>query len=247
MVKLYWKAVYPILLYEVIGAAAFLLFASAGVLESTLIGAACSIPLFLVLYGMDVKRRRGTGEASGFTWKSAVLLILCGVGTCILVNNLLTISRLELIFPGVAQVNNALYAPSIWIQLLAMGFVIPIAEELIFRGLVFRRFRDIVSYRTAAWLSAALFGIFHGNLVQGIYALALGYMMAWVFEQFGTILAPVLFHMAANLCSVSFTWMMERFEVLNGAASFYIMTVLAGILVLISIRKIKQTHKEVLF
>lgn len=47
--------------------------------------------------------------------------------------------------------------------------------------------------------SGVVFGIYHGNLVQGIYASLLGIMLAWVTERSGTLLAPVIFHGIGNL------------------------------------------------
>ena len=56
--------------------------------------------------------------------------------------------------------------------------------------------------RQAAFLSALLFGLYHGSVVQGVYAFFLGLGAAWLLQRFGTLLAPWLFHMAANLISV---------------------------------------------
>lgn len=245
--RLFWRIIYPVLLYEVIGTAVFQQFPSLGALVCTLISALLSMPLFFLLYKDDNRSRFSIEDRNRLSLTSMIYIMASGVGTCILVNNLLTISRLELLFPGVTQVNDALYAPKLWIQILSMGLAIPVAEELIFRGIVFRRIRDAYSFRIAAVLSAALFGFVHGNVVQGIYALVLGLMMAWVFEYFGTVLAPILFHVAANLCSVLFTRGMELYEVWNGDAALYMMTVLAGILFVISVNKIKHMRKEVLF
>ena len=54
----------------------------------------------------------------------------------------------------------------------------------------------------AALISAVLFGLYHGNLLQGVYAFLLGLVLAWLYERFQTLAAPWLFHAAANMTSI---------------------------------------------
>ena len=42
----------------------------------------------------------------------------------------------------------------------------------------------------------------HGNLLQGIYAFILGMLLAFTYERFHSILAPILIHAGANILSV---------------------------------------------
>ena len=51
-------------------------------------------------------------------------------------------------------------------------------------------------------MSALFFGLFHGNLVQGIYAGTLGLVLAWVMERYQTLTSVWLVHAAMNLGSV---------------------------------------------
>lgn len=51
----------------------------------------------------------------------------------------------------------------------------------------------------AVVLSGLAFGLFHGNLVQAVYATVIGCLLALVYEWYGTIAAPMLFHSVANL------------------------------------------------
>ena len=47
-------------------------------------------------------------------------------------------------------------------------------------------------------ISAAFFGMYHGNSVQGIYAFVIGLLLAYAYEYFGSFWVPVGIHMAAN-------------------------------------------------
>ena len=49
-------------------------------------------------------------------------------------------------------------------------------------------------------------GIFHGNLVQFLYATLLGIIFAILYEHYGTILVPILAHLGANMMSEFFNY-----------------------------------------
>ena len=55
------------------------------------------------------------------------------------------------------------------VQLICMGIIVPVAEELMFRGLVFKRFREKSTFFSAALLSSLIFGLMNGNLLQILY------------------------------------------------------------------------------
>ena len=97
-------------------------------------------------------------------------------------------------------------------MILWIGIVAPLAEEAIFRWLIFLRFRDNLRLITAAILSGVMFGIYHGNLVQGIYASILGTVFALLLEWSGSLWGSVFLHMGANIWSL-----------ISGSAAAYIM------------------------
>ena len=66
------------------------------------------------------------------------------------------------------------------------------------RGLVYGRLRDMMRPLPAILWSALFFGLFHGNLVQGVYATACGIYLGWIMERFRTIKATAVAHIAAN-------------------------------------------------
>jgi len=86
-----------------------------------------------------------------------------------------------------------------------------------------------------------LFGLYHGNVVQGMYAFVMAVMLAWVYEYSGQLLAPVLVHGISNLTSV----VAERYhldDVKWSEISLFLMTAVCGsvmILLIIWMRKAK--------
>lgn len=83
-----------------------------------------------------------------------------------------------------------------------MGIVAPVAEELIFRWLIYLRLRDYMRMAGAAAISGLIFGIYHGNLLQAIYASLLGIIFACILEKSGNIWSCILLHMGANVWSL---------------------------------------------
>lgn len=73
----------------------------------------------------------------------------------------------------------------------------PIMEEIIFRGVVLRHLEPY-GKGFAILMSAFLFGIFHGNLVQIPYAFLVGLVLGYVAVEYNILWAMVL-HMINNL------------------------------------------------
>lgn len=91
------------------------------------------------------------------------------------------------------------YAGALPVVLICYGIITPIAEELLFRGVIYGHMRRFLSITTAIMLSSFLFGLYHMNLIQGTYGLLIGCLMAWSYEYFGSFKLPVLIHIASNV------------------------------------------------
>lgn len=85
--------------------------------------------------------------------------------------------------------------------LLALYSVLiaPVSEELIFRGVTLKYAVKSMPLAAANIFQAALFGIFHGNVVQGVYAFVVGLFCGYVCLKGGSIYLSILFHMMFNL------------------------------------------------
>lgn len=85
--------------------------------------------------------------------------------------------------------------------LLALYSVViaPISEELIFRGVTMKYAAKAMPVFLANIFQAFLFGLFHGNVVQGTYAFVVGLFCGYVCLKGGSIYLSILFHMLFNL------------------------------------------------
>ena len=86
-------------------------------------------------------------------------------------------------------------------EILYLVIVAPIAEELIFRGLVLK---TIAPYgkKLAIVVSALLFGLMHGNIKQFVGAFVCGIIFAAVDVKYGSILPSLIIHVLNNLLPV---------------------------------------------
>ncbi len=97
-------------------------------------------------------------------------------------------------------------APLPWFLVLTVLVAIGpgLGEELFFRGLVFKSFAGSMPSWLAVFLSAALFGVIHGNLLQGMGAFLIGIYLGIIVIRTGSIWPCVVAHAANNLLSALF-------------------------------------------
>ena len=128
--------------------------------------------------------------------------VCIGSVSCFLFNNLIAISGLQQMFTGYQDNLMRIYAPPLWQQIALAGVLIPAAEELVFRGMIYGTLRPRFSFPAAMIVSASIFGLYHGSVVQGIYGICMGLVLAESYEHRGGFWAAVTVHAAANLTAV---------------------------------------------
>ena len=135
--------------------------------------------------------------------RQLIALISVAVGGCVFISITLTIW--QTIFPGEFQqysnVMSNFSTSSPWLTYCYVLLIGPISEELIFRGAILDRLYLAFPFWAANLLQALLFGIYHMNLVQGIYAFVLGAVLGLVRVSTGTIFASIGTHIIFNATS----------------------------------------------
>lgn len=112
-------------------------------------------------------------------------------------------SGIQKIFTGYEETaSRAFEGQPILLVILATVIGAPIAEELVFRSMIYRRAKSYFGWLPAFVISAFLFGIYHANVVQFIYAVGFSIVLVWIYEKSGNLLAPILCHAGANLWAV---------------------------------------------
>lgn len=93
---------------------------------------------------------------------------------------------------------------SLMTAFLCTGCIIPFVEEFLFRRALYGTLREEkhLGCLGAVLISSVLFGLYHGRLLQGIYAGFLGLLLACLYQCTGTLTASVIVHAAANSSAV---------------------------------------------
>ena len=134
-------------------------------------------------------------------WSLLVMGVIGSIGaTC-----LSAMAQAVLVDSEYIQTAQNMYSADFVVQIIVFGFAIPIAEEFMFRGVLYQRYRETRGFYYAAIWSALFFSVTHTNTVQMIYTFLLGILLCYVYEKFGSMKAPIMLHIVLNLGSLIFT------------------------------------------
>lgn len=257
-----WRAMYPMALYVIIQSLVFTagtifvsrffpeILAEAGQSVSAwsdlsvtflTISAAVSTIIFGMLYQSDVRKRTWKPDKT-LTGRDAWLIAAASIAFSVVGNNLVNISPLPELSDSYEETSAMLMSGSLMLQLLCVGILAPIVEELVMRGLLYERLREIMRSAWAIFLGGILFGVFHGNLVQGVYAACFGWFLCWLMETYHSLKATVLSHMVSNL-AVSLVVSSTFYEKLcYDDISFAIVTAAAGAVFVWAVLQLRASH-----
>lgn len=186
--------------------------------EITAVSSLVTIPVLLFMKRRDARKERDAGitQNKRAPWYKYIFVAGVSVPLAIVANNIITLSNLAEYSEGYQEATEMLYMPSLPVQIVCLGIITPICEELLFRGLIYKRLRQDCSFVSAMIYSALIFGAYHMNLVQAIYGIVCGLLLAYLYEKYGSLKAPILAHIFMNVvvCVLSdvnaFTWMFSQ-------------------------------------
>lgn len=85
------------------------------------------------------------------------------------------------------------------LYVITLCFIVPVTEEVTFRGVIFGQLRRGFGPWVSVFLSALLFGIMHGISVHIGYAIACGIIIAACYHLTDSLAAPILLHAVFNI------------------------------------------------
>ena len=159
------------------------------------VAALITIPVMLFLFHRDSRKEKELGIVTekASIWKYIAIIVMFAV----------------MASETYSDTMQTLYGQGFAVQILVLGILMPTCEELVYRGLVYKRLRYTSPFWAAALYSSLVFAFTHGNLVQGLYGFIMGMMFCYVYEKYGSVKAPILAHITANILSVvgtQFQW-----------------------------------------
>lgn len=207
--------------------------------------ALCTIPLPAFLFWRDRKMERAVQLPVNKVapLKKYIWILLFGAAFCVEMNVVMVMSGLAMKDVSFLNVSKALYSESLGVMLVCQGLIVPIAEEWMFRGVLYRRCREQMKFWGAAFSVSLLFAFIHGSVTQMAYTLILGIFLAYVYEKFGSLKAPMFLHILVNSISIVLTkkelllWLCSDFMRM---AVCVVGSAFIGALAFVEIRKIEE-------
>ncbi len=183
------------------------------------IAALFSIPFLLLMMRKDHRRDTAEGIQQNRKAPLSKYVLIAGISIpfALVLNNLMIMLNIAAYSEAYQETAAVFYGAELIVQIICLGVLTPIAEELIFRGLIYKRMKKTMnSARNAIVFSGLLFGFYHGNFVQMIYGCLAGFLLAYLYEKYGSIKAPILGHICMNMVALILTeanvflWMFEN-------------------------------------
>ncbi len=164
----------------------------------------------IALIGWMVREHQTSwAEAFGFSveWKQAVLfgvLVACSflpVGWGLQLASAELLSRLGS-HPELQQAVQVLEHTETWRDRAIMGVaalaLAPVAEEMLFRGVLYPAVKQVGFPRLALWGTSTLFAAVHWNLPTFLPLLLLAVLLTVLYEKTSNLLAPIVAHSLFN-------------------------------------------------
>ena len=162
-----------------------------------LIAALISIPIYYKMYKNDCLQEEKKEIA--IANKDIAVIAVSGAALALTMNNVISLTPLPRWFPGYENTNEVIFGGGLLLQILAAGIFGCIVEELSMRGIMYLRMKRYWGTKMAMFFSALVFGVYHLNVVQAVYAFVLGLFFAWLYERYHSLWASCIGHMSANL------------------------------------------------
>jgi uncharacterized protein len=139
-------------------------------------------------------------------FKNILFTSLLSLSLVLPVDYLVSLLSIDKLSPNTEKMFNVIFEGNgLVVLLLGIGIIGPVIEEIIFRGLIYNELRRNISTVAALLIQAFLFGVYHMNLTQGIYAFALGIILGLVCTWTRSLWSSILIHMVFNSTSVVLT------------------------------------------
>jgi len=176
---------------------------------TTLIVILTSILSLILFYVISLIRKKKMFRELNFkkvSFKNTGLLIATAAGLYFFVSYLtsffMSLPQFQQFVPSYEKVAESLMSGNIIITILCVGFVAPVFEEIFFRNIILNELRVNIPLIPAIIIQALLFGLFHGNVIQGSYAFLIGIVFALAYIWTKSLWAPIILHMVFNCSSL---------------------------------------------
>lgn len=175
-------------------------------------------------------------------FKEVIYIGLFSIGITVILLSLTGI--LSKLIPSYMNVQDQILSGnSSYLELIITIILIPIYEEIIFRHIIFGHLKENYNIVFAVIVQALVFGLAHGNVVQGIYTFLLGIALVLMYMYSNSLVGSIILHMIFNLFGVL---IIPKLIAINPIMQ-PIIIVFGIVCLVISLLKIMKKYENVLY
>lgn len=167
----------------------------------TIVTFAALAVIFLIWYRKQKDKPAPVAFDEVFCIRNTVIILISGLAIQVALS--MCLNLILPLFPQTFERYSALIESivggSVIISVISTAVLAPIAEELIFRELMTRQLRQMFPFWLANIIQALAFGVYHMNIVQGIYAFFLGLLFGYVAYRMRSVWASIMLHGIVNV------------------------------------------------
>ena len=156
--------------------------------------------IYLIYIRLPIVRNNKLYNRDTFLWE------ILGIGAIVVLGILLNIlfTRLGILqmSDSYAKANEMLYSGNIICKIIVNCMLIPVLEELVYRGCICGQLKMWLGMWPAVIISALIFGMMHMNLVQFLYASIMGIALGYLYGKTDKLHLTILAHGLTNLVVV---------------------------------------------
>jgi membrane protease YdiL (CAAX protease family) len=170
-----------------------------------MLSAITSLGVYYLIYK---KRNKSLIEVCNFSkvnFKSVGLAAIIGIAYSLFVRYILFLVSKSSTF---AETYNKYGEMMKWItnydilNILTVVLIAPVVEEVLFRGMIFNELLQNISLVSSIIIQALLFGLYHMNIIQGLYAFVMALFLGILYYRFKSLWVPIIFHSAFNAVGI---------------------------------------------
>lgn len=164
----------------------------------SIIGDSGLILAFIIIYSYTKKGLIKRCKFKSFNFKYLIYIVILILGVSFFIDTIINIinSNSNIYFKAqelLLRSNNSL------LGILITVIIIPILEEIIFRGIVFNEIRDKINIKASIIFQALIFCICYMDLVQGLYAFILGVVLGYIYKVTNSLWCNIIAHILFNI------------------------------------------------
>ena len=132
------------------------------------------------------------------------------------------------------------------VQVAAIGVVMPIGNELLFRGILISRMRWMPVW-AAVLVSGFLFGFAQLSFLPGVYSFIIGLLLGLLYVKFRSVLTVIIAHVSFNLLTILLNVVSYHFDLMDIAVPVIsaVMVPLCAYYIVLSPKLVNDSEKAI--